>query len=201
MLLGVFFGSWVPVLSQQQIFKQLFILTKSPWALQKTVDTHQPWWVAKIKTTEWIFLCANAAVLLLMPLNVLCIFPLKGKRTLGLLVENCGRVNYGKTLDEQRKGASSLTNRWLCRHSSQTSLALKSFPFIWDPLEKLIKIHKETEAALTHLSGLVGDILLNEHTLRDFNIHSLDMKPAFLNRFVCVSYYSVSPPTFVFPRL
>uniref|UniRef100_A0A3B4G4V6 Beta-galactosidase-1-like protein 2 n=1 Tax=Pundamilia nyererei TaxID=303518 RepID=A0A3B4G4V6_9CICH len=57
----------------------------------------------------------------------------KGKRTLGLLVENCGRVNYGKTLDEQRK-------------------------------------------------GLVGDILLNEHTLRDFNIHSLDMKPAFVNR-------------------
>nr|XP_040026749.1 beta-galactosidase-1-like protein 2 isoform X2 [Gasterosteus aculeatus aculeatus] len=28
----------------------------------------------------------------------------KGKRTLSLLVENCGRVNYGNTLDEQRKG-------------------------------------------------------------------------------------------------
>ncbi|KAK5868414.1 hypothetical protein PBY51_009432 [Eleginops maclovinus] len=28
----------------------------------------------------------------------------KEKRTLSLLVENCGRVNYGKTLDEQRKG-------------------------------------------------------------------------------------------------
>ncbi|KAM8903211.1 beta-galactosidase-1-like protein 2 isoform 3-T4 [Spinachia spinachia] len=28
----------------------------------------------------------------------------KGKRTLSLLVENCGRVNYGSTLDEQRKG-------------------------------------------------------------------------------------------------
>ncbi|KAM8903210.1 beta-galactosidase-1-like protein 2 isoform 2-T3 [Spinachia spinachia] len=27
-----------------------------------------------------------------------------GKRTLSLLVENCGRVNYGSTLDEQRKG-------------------------------------------------------------------------------------------------
>uniref|UniRef100_A0A671VDX3 Beta-galactosidase n=1 Tax=Sparus aurata TaxID=8175 RepID=A0A671VDX3_SPAAU len=27
-----------------------------------------------------------------------------GKRTLSLLVENCGRVNYGKALDEQRKG-------------------------------------------------------------------------------------------------
>uniref|UniRef100_A0A672ITI2 Beta-galactosidase n=1 Tax=Salarias fasciatus TaxID=181472 RepID=A0A672ITI2_SALFA len=28
----------------------------------------------------------------------------KGKRTLSLLVENCGRVNFGKALDEQRKG-------------------------------------------------------------------------------------------------
>ncbi|XP_031716803.1 beta-galactosidase-1-like protein 2 isoform X1 [Anarrhichthys ocellatus] len=28
----------------------------------------------------------------------------KGKRTLSLLVENCGRVNYGNSLDEQRKG-------------------------------------------------------------------------------------------------
>ncbi|XP_028275000.1 beta-galactosidase-1-like protein 2 isoform X2 [Parambassis ranga] len=57
----------------------------------------------------------------------------KGKRTLSLLVENCGRVNYGKTLDEQRK-------------------------------------------------GLVGDIQLNQHLLRDFIIHSLDMKPGFVNR-------------------
>ncbi|XP_061576198.1 beta-galactosidase-1-like protein 2 [Cololabis saira] len=28
----------------------------------------------------------------------------EGERTLGLLVDNCGRVNYGKALDEQRKG-------------------------------------------------------------------------------------------------
>uniref|UniRef100_A0A3Q3EXY2 Si:dkey-224e22.2 n=1 Tax=Labrus bergylta TaxID=56723 RepID=A0A3Q3EXY2_9LABR len=28
----------------------------------------------------------------------------QGERTLSLLVENCGRVNYGKALDEQRKG-------------------------------------------------------------------------------------------------
>ncbi|XP_070983495.1 beta-galactosidase-1-like protein 2 isoform X2 [Oncorhynchus clarkii lewisi] len=28
----------------------------------------------------------------------------KGERTLSLLVENCGRVNYGKALDDQRKG-------------------------------------------------------------------------------------------------
>ncbi|XP_024132398.1 beta-galactosidase-1-like protein 2 isoform X1 [Oryzias melastigma] len=57
----------------------------------------------------------------------------KGKRTLGLLVENCGRVNYGKTMDEQRK-------------------------------------------------GIVGDIQLNANILRDFIIHSLDMKPDFVNR-------------------
>lgn len=57
----------------------------------------------------------------------------KGTRTLSLLVENCGRVNYGKTLDEQRK-------------------------------------------------GLVGDIELNKHVLRDFIIHSLGMKPSFVNR-------------------
>ncbi|XP_026234011.1 beta-galactosidase-1-like protein 2 [Anabas testudineus] len=57
----------------------------------------------------------------------------KGKRTLGLLVENCGRVNYGKTLDDQRK-------------------------------------------------GLVGDIELNKQPLRDFIIHSVDMKPGFVNR-------------------
>ncbi|CAJ1065847.1 beta-galactosidase-1-like protein 2 [Xyrichtys novacula] len=57
----------------------------------------------------------------------------QGKRTLSLLVENCGRVNYGKTLDEQRK-------------------------------------------------GLIGDIELNKLVLRDFIIHSLSMKPGFVNR-------------------
>ncbi|XP_007562829.1 beta-galactosidase-1-like protein 2 isoform X1 [Poecilia formosa] len=56
----------------------------------------------------------------------------KGSRTLGLLVENCGRVNYGTTLDEQRK-------------------------------------------------GLVGDVELNSNVLRGFIIHSLDMKPGFVN--------------------
>ncbi|KAM9853641.1 beta-galactosidase-1-like protein 2 isoform 1-T1 [Aulostomus maculatus] len=57
----------------------------------------------------------------------------KGKRTLSLLVENWGRVNYGKKLDEQRK-------------------------------------------------GLVGDVALNQQLLRDFTIHSLEMKPGFVNR-------------------
>ncbi|XP_071327801.1 beta-galactosidase-1-like protein 2 [Trachinotus anak] len=64
----------------------------------------------------------------------------KGRRTVSLLVENCGRVNYGKTLDEQRK-------------------------------------------------GLVGDIELNKRLLRDFIIHSLDMKPGFVNRLEAAGHW------------
>lgn len=56
----------------------------------------------------------------------------QGKRTLSLLVENCGRVHQGSDLDQQRK-------------------------------------------------GLVGDILLNNIPLRDFTIHSLEMKPSFID--------------------
>jgi hypothetical protein len=43
--------------------------------------------------------------------NLLFMCYLQGERTLSLLVENCGRVNYGITLDEQRKG--TLPHRWL----------------------------------------------------------------------------------------
>ncbi|XP_051257250.1 beta-galactosidase-1-like protein 2 isoform X2 [Dicentrarchus labrax] len=56
----------------------------------------------------------------------------KGRRTLSLLVENCGRVHQGRDLDKQHK-------------------------------------------------GLVGDILLNNISLRDFTIYSLDMKPSFID--------------------
>ncbi|AWO99390.1 putative beta-galactosidase-1-like protein 2 isoform 2 [Scophthalmus maximus] len=74
----------------------------------------------------------------------------KGRRTLSLLAENCGRVNYGKSLDVQRK-------------------------------------------------GLVGDVELNKQPLRDFIIHSLDMKPGFVNRFVSfyISLFTF-PPCFCF---
>uniref|UniRef100_UPI0037E7EAE8 beta-galactosidase-1-like protein 2 n=1 Tax=Semicossyphus pulcher TaxID=241346 RepID=UPI0037E7EAE8 len=65
----------------------------------------------------------------------------KGKRTLSLLVENSGRVNFGITLDEQRK-------------------------------------------------GLVGDIELNKSVLRDFIIHSLSMKPGFVNRLESSGHWS-----------
>nr|XP_046246296.1 beta-galactosidase-1-like protein 2 isoform X2 [Scatophagus argus] len=65
----------------------------------------------------------------------------QGKRTLSLLVENCGRVNYGKTLDEQRK-------------------------------------------------GLLGDIELNKQVLRDFIIHSLGMKPDFVNRLESAGHWN-----------
>uniref|UniRef100_A0AAZ3R061 Glycoside hydrolase 35 catalytic domain-containing protein n=1 Tax=Oncorhynchus tshawytscha TaxID=74940 RepID=A0AAZ3R061_ONCTS len=64
-------------------------------------------------------------------------FPLKGERTLSLLLENSGRANCGQLLDEQRK-------------------------------------------------GLIGDIELTNTPLRDFIIHSLDMKPGFVNRFVLI---------------
>ncbi len=40
---------------------------------------------------------------------------LKRERTLSFLVENCGRVNYGKALDEQRKGILPPNISVLCR--------------------------------------------------------------------------------------
>ncbi|CAB1348037.1 unnamed protein product, partial [Coregonus sp. 'balchen'] len=64
-----------------------------------------------------------------------------GERTLSLLVENSGRLNSGKLLDEQRK-------------------------------------------------GLVGDIELNNTPLRNFIIHSLDMKPGFVNRLSAASQWN-----------
>ncbi|KAF7219256.1 beta-galactosidase-1-like protein 2 isoform X1 [Nothobranchius furzeri] len=74
----------------------------------------------------------------------------KGRRTLSFLVENCGRVNYGKTLDEQRK-------------------------------------------------GLVGDIELNAHVLRGFTIHSLEMKPSFVNRLETSGHWASVPQRPSFP--
>lgn len=126
--------------------------------------------------------------------DVLCILPLKGKRTLGLLVENCGRVNYGETLDEQRKGTNCSTNWWLWRCFSQHIFSNDLFQ--QRSGKKLINYVlwyiRKVKAALTHLSGLLGDIELNKQLLRDFIIHSLDMKPGFVNRFVSFNYYPVS---------
>uniref|UniRef100_A0A8C5EH76 Beta-galactosidase-1-like protein 2 n=1 Tax=Gouania willdenowi TaxID=441366 RepID=A0A8C5EH76_GOUWI len=86
-------------------------------------------------------------------LYVLFIFLLKEERSLSLLVENCGRVNYGKTLNNQRK-------------------------------------------------GIVGDIEFNELPLRGFIIHSLDMNPGFINRFVSLIYYlQTSFPAFFKGRM
>lgn len=97
-----------------------------------------------------------------------CIFVLKDRRTLGLLVENWGRVNYGKTLDEQRKGTNNFK---ICVHLTS-----------WQK-----QINHKTSS--THLSGIIGDIELNSHVLRDFIIHSLDMKPGFINRFVSFNHF------------
>ena len=50
---------------------------------------YRDWWLTDIKPNKKSF------------------HPQKGKRTLSLLVENCGRVHRGKDLDKQRKGCSS----------------------------------------------------------------------------------------------
>uniref|UniRef100_A0A8C9S9C6 Beta-1,3-glucuronyltransferase 1 (glucuronosyltransferase P) b n=1 Tax=Scleropages formosus TaxID=113540 RepID=A0A8C9S9C6_SCLFO len=74
----------------------------------------------------------------------------KGQRTLSVLVENCGRVASGESLNEQRK-------------------------------------------------GLIGDILLNNTPLRNFEIYSLDMNPKFMDRFL--PPYTPSFPAFFLGRL
>nr|XP_020456096.1 beta-galactosidase-1-like protein 2 [Monopterus albus] len=86
-----------------------------------------------VKDRALVFVDRNFVGVLDYQIQELAVPDGKGKRTLSLLVENSGRVNYGNTLDEQRK-------------------------------------------------GLVGDIELNKQLLRDFIIHSLDMKAGFVNR-------------------
>ncbi|XP_018603858.2 beta-galactosidase-1-like protein 2 isoform X1 [Scleropages formosus] len=74
----------------------------------------------------------------------------KGERILSLLVENCGRVNFGKDLNNQRK-------------------------------------------------GLVGDIVLNNTPLRNFNIFSLDMKPDFIERLQSTKQWKSVPKMLTYP--
>uniref|UniRef100_A0A8C9W851 Si:dkey-224e22.2 n=1 Tax=Scleropages formosus TaxID=113540 RepID=A0A8C9W851_SCLFO len=73
-----------------------------------------------------------------------------GERILSLLVENCGRVNFGKDLNNQRK-------------------------------------------------GLVGDIVLNNTPLRNFNIFSLDMKPDFIERLQSTKQWKSVPKMLTYP--
>ncbi|KAJ0062008.1 hypothetical protein NL108_014906 [Boleophthalmus pectinirostris] len=49
-------------------------------------------------------------------------------------------------------------------------------------VENCGRVHKGRDLDKQH-KGLVGDILLNNIPLRDFTIYSLDMKPAFIDRF------------------
>lgn len=90
---------------------------------------------------------------------------LKGERTLSLLVENCGRVNYGKSLDEQRKGI-------------YLSLICTLQCLILAPLACLCCVFQTSN----HVPGIVGDIMLNGAPLRGFTIHCLDMKQGFIKR-------------------
>lgn len=55
-----------------------------------------------------------------------------------------------------------------------------------------LQTSKVLEASLTLFLGLVGDIELNKQVLRDFIIHSLSMKPGFVNRLVFFNYYQFS---------
>lgn len=97
---------------------------------------------------------------------------IQGKRTLSLLVENCGRVHQGRELDKQRKG------------DQQTIYS----SFLWLLLNQLgAESILNKPILICIFPGLVGDILLNNIPLRDFTIYSLDMKPSFIDRFVCVA--------------
>lgn len=84
---------------------------------------------------------------------------------LSLLVENCGRVNYGKSLDEQRKGI-------------YLSLFCTLQCLILVPLVCLCCVFQNSY----HVPGIVGDIMLNDAPLRGFAIHCLDMKQGFIKR-------------------
>lgn len=107
---------------------------------------------------------------------------LQGRRTLSLLVENCGRVHQGRDLDKQHKGdGQTMCTSLVClllNHSSTQWVAYKPI---------LICV----------LAGLVGDILLNNIPLRDFTIYSLDMKPSFIDRFVHFTASKASHITFI----
>lgn len=94
----------------------------------------------------------------------------QGRRTLSLLVENCGRVHLGRDLDKQHKGdRQTKGSPLLCLLLTQSSAQSVVYKSIF----------------ICIFTGLVGDILLNNIPLRDFTIYSLDMNPSFIDRFVC----------------
>lgn len=114
----------------------------------------------------------------------------KEKRTLSLLIENCGRVHYGKDMDDQRKGIKvCLEERATCLysvHSWVQRFLHKVFVFLDGT--NFLK-HMITIIVIQNLiSGIVGDILLNNVPLRDFTIYSLDMTSDFFDRFVLSNF-------------
>lgn len=84
-------------------------------------------------------------------------------------MENCGRVHYGKDMDDQRKGASSTVQ--------YKFLPISAFCF---NMSQPLKHYNHQNQNL--FSGIVGDILLNHTPLRDFTIYGLDMTPGFIDR-------------------
>ena len=115
---------------------------------------------------------------------------LQGERTLSLLVENCGRVNYGIMLDEQRKG--TVPHRWLKQSLYRHAAEAISWWFNFTIHHGKITFNSTSwVTTLTCLPGLVGNITLNKKHLRDFIIYSLDMKADFVNRFASFIYFSI----------
>uniref|UniRef100_A0A3Q4HVM7 Beta-1,3-glucuronyltransferase 1 (glucuronosyltransferase P) b n=1 Tax=Neolamprologus brichardi TaxID=32507 RepID=A0A3Q4HVM7_NEOBR len=84
-----------------------------------------------------------------------------GRRTLSLLVENCGRVHQGRELDKQRKGlvGDILLNNIPLRDFTIYSLDMKPsfidrFVIVFEEQEGDFKVHFEDEADL----GMAADI-------------------------------------------
>ncbi|XP_075905903.1 beta-galactosidase-1-like protein 2 [Nelusetta ayraudi] len=96
----------------------------------------------------------------------------KGERTLSLLVENCGRVNYGKSLDEQRKGivGDIMQNDVPLRGFTTHCLDMKQ-GFIkrlmssgqWKNDTELPTLPSFFQASL-HVEGSPSDTFINLHT-------------------------------------
>lgn len=80
---------------------------------------------------------------------------LKGERTLYLLVENCGRVNYGKALDDQRKGRTLVWFVFTNFASVQSSLSTTTQSMSHHVLMKhlMILLKEITLLQLSYLSS------------------------------------------------
>lgn len=106
----------------------------------------------------------------------------QGEMTLGLLVENCGRVNYGPGLDNQRKGIVKYLFLILLTYCRYCSCGLLLLPVLCPSDMVLMYWMNFIFIDFSFHAGLVGDITLNDVPLKQFTMHCLDMKPSYINR-------------------